>query len=118
MEGETGPAGKGEGDHGDSPSSKSNSSEILAFCVEEGDETRGNVPIAAKVKVLDGVHGEVLKSIESKTRCKEVQADERPVDVLRSFKAGIVCIRNHLIKMWAKPKTEVNPVNKQTEHGG
>jgi len=85
-------ASEGECNHCNSPSSESNGSKVLAFGVKESDKSRGDIPVAAEVEVLDGVHGKVLEAIETKARCKEMQPNQTPMNILTGLRAGIVSI--------------------------
>lgn len=109
---------EGEGNHGDSPTSKSDSGEVLTLCVEECDKSRRDIPVAAQVEVLDGIHSEILKAVETKTGSKEVQANHGPVNVASGLISSIISVGEGLIEMLTETDTEVDPVYKEAKHGG
>lgn len=117
VEGEVRVAVEGEGDHGDGPAAEADGGEGLALGVEVGDEARRHVPVAPEVEVLDGVHGEVLELVEREMRGEEVQAQDGPVDVLRSLLTGVVGTLDRIVQILSKLRALVDPFYKESKHG-
>lgn len=119
--------GEGEGDHGDGPAADAEGGGRGALLVEEGDEARGHVPVAAQVEVLDGVHGGVLEGGDVEARGEEVEADEGPVELLAEgggvgalagvggLGAGDV---DDVVEVLAEGSLAVDPGDEELEHGG
>lgn len=70
---------EGPGEHGDGPLAEAEGLLAGALVVEEADEVEADVPVAAEVEVLDGVHGDVLQNGQADDGGEEVELDEVPV---------------------------------------
>ena len=107
----------GERDHRDSPAAKAYRREGLALGVEIGDETGGNVPVAAQVEVLEGVHGEVLQVEDGKVRSEEMQVNEGPVELAGGLVARLMGSGDGVVEEASEGGARVQPLNEEGEHG-
>lgn len=113
------PAVEGEGNHGNGPAPQSNSGEIFALSVYISDETRRHVIVTSEVKVLNGVHDEVLKSVEGEVRGKEMQSNHGPVEVADVRIARLTGVDDSIVDVMTEASTtNVNILDEQSEHGG
>lgn len=111
------PAVEGEGNHGDGPSAEADGGEVLALGVEEVDQARGHVPVAAEIEVLHGVHDEILQAVEGEVRREQVKADHGPVEITEVLVASLSGVDDGIVDVVAEARPQVNPLNEEGEHG-
>lgn len=111
-------AREAEGDHGDGPAAQAHGGDGLALGVEVAHELRADVPVAAEVEVLHGVHGQVLQVVQAEVGGEEVQADEGPLEVEEVGGPALARRREGVLEEAAEAARRVEPLDEEGEHGG
>lgn len=82
----------------------------ITFLVDVSDELRLDVPVASKIEVLYGVHGQVLELRDLELRGEQVKIDQVPMQVLAAT------IPLGLVDKIVEVASLVDPVAEQIKH--